>query len=393
MAYSDLPANLPKTPSTAHRLGLDALLGLLSGAGLLFFTVLALRLVPDPQEARPVEPASNALQPEPTRALQWERLRVAEVVQAPETFSEAVPGYVTVDERRAARVGAPLAGRVERVHVERGQRVERGAPLLTLSSSRLPELEADLQRTDNALALARAEDARVQSLVRERLTPAKEALSSRARLRQAELAHHSADSRLRALRLSETSDRGFVLRAQSPGTIVDKSVLPFQAVVPGETLLQIADLSAGVVVIADVFESELGTLRAGTAARIELLDASHDAIDARVTTVADVVDPARRTVQVRMHVSDPRLRVNQRVQVRLQRPLPPHSVEVPDTALLSNGDHHQVYILDDIGRYRPREVLPGWASTAGRVVILAGLHAGERVVEHAHLLESRRWEP
>lgn len=35
-------------------------------------------------------------------------------------FSD-VPGRVIADERRSARVGSPLAGRVEQVHVQLGQ--------------------------------------------------------------------------------------------------------------------------------------------------------------------------------------------------------------------------------------------------------------------------------
>ena len=59
-----------------------------------------------------------------------------------------------------------------------------------------------------------------------------------------------------------------------------------------------------------------------------------------------------------------------------------------DHAALNAG----VLVLDAAGKLQRRVVSPGWEST-GRVVILAGLHVGERVVEQGgHLLESLRPE-
>ncbi|HET8938561.1 MAG TPA: efflux RND transporter periplasmic adaptor subunit [Polyangiales bacterium] len=317
---------------------------------------------------------------------------MAEAVEPAERFSEPMQGRVVVDERRVVRVGSPLAGRVEQVHVELGQRVKRGAPLITITSLQLPALRDALAQADNALTLARADDARVQSMVNERLMPAKEAISSAARLRQAQLAQHEAAARLRALRLDTSQSHRFVLRAEIAGTIVEKHVVGSQAVTPSDSLLQIADLDAGLFVIADVFESDLGTIKEGAPARIKTRNPPFQTLDSRVDMVAHVVDPVRRTVQVRMRVTAAPLRINQRVEATILRSAPAGAAEIASAAVLSDGDRHGVFVLDDGGKIQRRAVLPGWEN-AGRVVILAGLNIGERVVEQgAHLLESRRPE-
>jgi hypothetical protein len=93
-----------------------------------------------------------------------------------------------------------------------------------------------------------------------------------------------------------------------------------------------------------------------------------------------------------MRVTAAPLRINQRVEATILRSAPAGAAEIASAAVLSDGDRHGVFVLDDGGKIQRRAVLPGWEN-AGRVVILAGLNIGERVVEQgAHLLESRRPE-
>ena len=58
---------------------------------------------------------------------------------------------------------------------------------------------------------------------------------------------------------------------------------------------------------------------------------------------------------------------------------------VPQSAVLNSGDRQVVFMDGGDGRFEPREVKIG-AQTDGRVEILSGLKAGERIVTSGNFL-------
>jgi RND family efflux transporter MFP subunit len=360
---------------------------------LLALTVLLTRVLPD--MLAPVSEAAAVARIDHTPTLNpevaWQSLRVSEAQKPVPRYGSFIPAHVVADARRSARVGSPLPGRIEAVYVELGQHVQANAALFRVASRELPELRRALAVAEVELAAARSDDARVQSMLRERMVPAKEALASGARLRRAELAQRMAQARLEAMRVSSLGEHSFVVRAPVSGTVIERALSPGQAVLPGDSLLHIADLSRGVFVIAEVFEHDVELLRVGAPAQIELQALGKDPImiDSHIEMIADVVDPARRTLGVRVHVQDERLRIHQQLRVRFEQHLPEGSVEVGGSAVLFDGMRAFVYVVQDDGAYHRREVELGpWH--AGRVAILDGLALGERIVESGgYLLDSR----
>ena len=361
-------------------LSLSAVLALAGGAGWLAF---------GRDEAHALRQQAQLVRALAVDDCAWESLRVGRARIPVLGFGDAVPARVAVDERRASRVGVPLSGRVVSVYVELGQRVARGDRLFTVASTELPALQTEVARAGVELDAARAEDARVQSMVEQRLLPAKEALASRARLQHAEHAEQAARARVRALGVSEQSRHEFTLRAPRAGVVVDKQVLSGQQVSAGQGLLQIAELDAGLFLIADVFETDLLGIAKGTEARVRWPGLQDAALETRVDDVAAVVDAQRHSVRVRMSVRDPRLRPNQAVEVRFKPQLPAGAVEVPSSAVVSDGAEQVVYVVGPAGRKERRSVIAGLVHD-GRVVVLHGLRPDEDVIEYGgFLLENR----
>jgi multidrug efflux pump subunit AcrA (membrane-fusion protein) len=60
-------------------------------------------------------------------------------------------------------------------------------------------------------------------------------------------------------------------------------------------------------------------------------------------------------------------------------------VEIPATALITDGSRQYVYVRDDAGRFARREIVAG-ASHDGRVPVLSGLTPGETIVDEGGLL-------
>lgn len=320
-------------------------------------------------------------------APQWNSIRITEAQGATRTWSDAAPARVRIDEQRASRVGTPLPGRIVAVHVDLGERVEAGAPLVTVASPAIAELRADEQRASSELALARRTVERVDALVHAEAVPAKEALAARQQLAQAEVAHWSARTKLAALHVNARTGSEFTLVAPQAGVVVEKDVLPGQEIAPeAGPLLAIADV-ASVWVVADLLAADAVDVRAGAAARVEVPALPDRAFEGVVERVSAVVDPERNTVPVRIRVDNPdgALRPNLFVQARIERAAAPDAVEVPASAIVSDGARQYVFVQEEAGRFVRREVVAR-SARSGRVPVVGGLRAGESIVSGGAVL-------
>ena len=321
-----------------------------------------------------------------SNAPQWNVLHLGKATPTREAYGDPVPARVRIDETSAARVGSPLAGRVNAVFVELGQTVKKGTPLFTVASGDLPTLRSELARATVDVEVARAQYQRVHDMVAARLMPGKEELAAAAQKREAELAQQAAESKLQALRVTATHENEFTVTAPRDGVVVEKNVLPAQEVDSATSLIQIADVST-VWVLADLFESDAMGIVPGTPARITLPSLPGYVIDAKVDSVSAVVDPDRHSVPVKIRLpnADGRLKPNQYAEMRFRVALPGTTAEVAASALVSDGATQYIYVQEAPGKLVRRNVVAG-AVRDGRVIILQGVKVGETVVEQGGIL-------
>jgi cobalt-zinc-cadmium efflux system membrane fusion protein len=321
-----------------------------------------------------------------SNAPQWNVLHLGKATATREAYGDPVPARVRIDEASAARVGSPLAGRVNSVFVELGQTVKKGTPLFTVASGELPTLRSELARATVDVEVSRAQYQRVHDMVAARLMPGKEELAAAAQKREAELAQQAAESKLQALRVTATHENEFTMTAPRDGVVVEKNVLPSQEIDSATTLMQIADVST-VWVLADLFESDAMGIAPGTPARITLPSLPGYVIDAKVDAVSAIVDAERHSVPVKIRLpnADGRLKPNQYAEMRFRIALPADAAEVAATSLVSDGATQYVYVQEAPGKLVRRNVLAG-AVRDGRVIIMRGIRVGETVVERGGIL-------
>ncbi len=320
-------------------------------------------------------------------APQWDMVKLGRAEASTERWTDPVPAHVKVDETLAARVGAPLGGRVVKVFAELGQPVKKGDMLFSVSSPDMASLNAENAKAKVELETAQTVLDRVKAIVQARALPAKEEIAAMQQLRQAQVDYGTAQAKLASLRVSPRSDSEFVVRSPRDGYVVEKNVLPGQELGDGTaTLMMVADLSS-VWVVAELFEADAGGVEVGTKAHITVASMPGTVLDGTVDVVSAVVDPDRHTVPVRVRLDNPdgKLKPNTYARMQFRSTPPPGAVEVASTAIVSDGAHQYVYLRAPDGSFGRQEVVAG-PVREGRVLILHGLQAGQTVVEHGGIL-------
>jgi hypothetical protein len=187
------------------------------------------------------------------------------------------------------------------------------------------------------------------------------------------------DAQIAELERRGTPQKAVTLYAPNDGFVIAKNVFEQQRITTDTELYRLADLST-VWVIADVYESEAGSVAVGQPATVSLEYAPGTAYRGAVSYVYPLVDDATRTVRVRVDVPNPgfALKPDMYANVELRRDFGTRTV-VPEEAVLDSGATQTVFVALGEGYFEPRTVTLG-ERVDGKVVVLAGLSPGERIV-------------
>jgi cobalt-zinc-cadmium efflux system membrane fusion protein len=360
-------------------------------AGLLALGAAALLLLPRSQTeavaGKPtlvVENGGVTLTPD---APQWKYVELAVAKEGPQLPPLPAPGRVAFDEKRTSNVGTPLAGRIEAVMVRIGDGVKPGDRLFSVRSGAFADLDRELESARAAVATKRRLAERTHELVAIKASPEKDAFAADAELKDAELTLKAAQAKRESLAVQADGDNLFWVKAPRAGTVVDLDVNSSQEVTPDreKPLLRISDL-AEVLVLADVQENDALDLKAGQAVRIRAQVGGLER-EGVVDHVSEVIDPQRRTVEVRVHAAnaDHALRPNAFVEVALQADAALKRVRVPNEAVVSEGSKSLVFVSRGPGRLEGVAVVPG-RQRDGEVELKTGLEPGASYVSKGALL-------
>ena len=352
-------------------------------------------------------------------------VEVVPVVRGPFEKTVDEDGKTRVRERYV--VSAPLAGRLLRIELEAGDKVERGtllavlvptAPTL-LDARTVQELgervgfaeasreraRAGVERARVALDLARSELERNRNLAAQGFTSAQalERAERETELKAKELAaaefdDHAADHQLALARAalararSGTAERGagerWEIRSPVAGSVL-RVAQESEAVVPaGAALVEIGD-PRNLEVVVDVLTADAAMIQPGADVVLDR-GAGAKALAGRVRRV----EPAAFTKVSALGVEEQRVNVvidivappaewqnlgeAFRVDARIVVDRRADALSVPTGAIFRHGDSWAVFVVD-AGRARLREVQAGPRGGA-RTLVASGLQAGEQVI-------------
>lgn len=301
-------------------------------------------------------------------------MRTAKVARGALVAQIRTTGVVAAPEDGVSKVHARFAGWIQQVRVNQtGQRVAKGEVLATVYSPDILVAEQELfaARHWGAMPIPGvALDAGAGLDV-----------DSRNRI---ELLGISAED-IAAIEKTGKPQAVVNLRSPASGTVFQKTAVNGLYFQPGTELFTIADL-ARVWVLVDVYENEISRVRVGQPAKVVLQSLGGTSFDAVVKLIYPTVNPATRTMRVRVELPNPKgqLRPGMFADVLLDLP-PSDGLTVPSEALVDTGEHQYVFVSHEGGHFEPRAVRVG-ARAGGNVEILAGLAADETVVTTGNFL-------
>ena len=334
-----------------------------------------------PLPVTPPSPATSPLSLSPVQ-LSPQRLQAIGVTTALVELREVskelrAPGNVDINERQLSYVQTRFPGWIQKVFANATyQYVRKGQPLFTIYSQ-------DLVSTEQEYLLAKQSQQAFSTDGHG--TAAKESgwlLQSAAdRLRQFGVPPTE------VTRLERTGAVQHDVAVESPasGYITEFNALPNLYAQADTKLYTIADLSS-VWVYANVFQGDVGQLKPGNPATVTVDAYPGRNFHGRIDQILPQVDPMTRTVRVRFVFSNPgiALKPGMFVNVSLSIPLG-RQLLIPAAGALQAGTREIAFIDRGGGSFEPREIEVG-PRLDDHIVVLKGLHAGERIVSSANFL-------
>lgn len=324
------------------------------------------------------------------------RTRAGIELRAPVRFTSTttlrLPGTVAPDAYGQTKVVSLVAGRVTTVQAELGTRVEKGDVLARITSPDFADaqasylehrvaLEADHQRIVRLERVVEIGAASRQELDDARAMHANHSSDvERAKSRLLLLGFSSSD--LEELEATNNVRSEYAVRAPSAGAVTQRDVNPGQVVAAEAPLMQVSRVDR-VWILASAYAQDASRLTIGTAARVLVTAGTASPLQAAITYIDPQVDPATRTVQVRLETTNPgaALRFGTLVDIDVQVPAPLGAIAVPAEAVQLLGDASVVYVQDT---QRPDVLLERRVTTGamanGLTIITSGLSEADRVV-------------
>ncbi len=291
----------------------------------------------------------------------------------------AYSAEAVVEAVRQSTVASQIAGRVVDLRFDVGDRVRKGEVLARIderaATQALAASEAQVRAAQANLANARAQYERSRQLLAQKFI-------SQAALDKAEADFKAAESQMRAMLAGAgqaATERSFAtIVAPYSGVVSARLVQLGEMATPGKPIMTGFDPSS-LRATATVPASEVASIQAGGKARVEI-PALGRWIAGTSITIVPAADPRTHATEVRIELPEDVQGVFPGVFARAHFVVGRAArLMVPREAVFNRSELTAVYVLDESGIPRLRQVRLGTLADEGGIEVLAGLRSGERV--------------
>ena len=333
------------------------------------------------------QPSFLRLTPETSSRL---TLEFAPVGQGQLFTHREFPATVQANANELAEVTTLIRGRVEKVHVDVGQDVKKGALLALLHSIDLGVAEGDYLKAEARLHEAELAHARAKELYENKAISLAELLRREAAMRTAQAEAHETKNRLELLGVAqkeiERLDQEHTIKADVPlrapfdGRVIMRNITRGEVVETQQKFFTVANLT-NVWVVGNVPEKDVRFIRKDQRVDVILAAYPHAIFSGTITYIGDTLDPATRTMRLRVTAPNPDrlLKPEMFAVMRVYAASSPDELSLPIEAVQNGPAGMMVFVQRGAGEFEARAVKLG-DEQGDLVQVLDGVRAGELVV-------------
>jgi len=282
-------------------------------------------------------------------------------------------GTVEPSEQRLFHVPSRVPGRIEKLFVDyTGAYVNKGDPLFVLYSPELVTAQKEYLLHVPKAGGMHPSDAGFLESAREKL-----------------LLWGLTPEQLANLESGDTIYTRLTIYSPRSGVVMSRAKLEGSYVLEGETVYDIADLSA-VWVWADIYEYEIAGVSVGTPVSVSSPAYPGRKFPGRISFVSPEVNKETRTIRVRAELENPDLllKPGMYVDVDIKVQTGKRVLAIPVSSVLQTGNRQVVWVKVGLTNFEPRAVSLG-VRGGDWWEVLSGVHEGEEVVSSGgYLLDS-----
>ncbi len=297
---------------------------------------------------------------------------------------------IQANENELAEVTTLIRGRVVKVHVDVGQDVKKDALLAMLHSTDLGVAEGAYLKAAAKLHEAKLAYERARDLHEQKVVSLAELQRREATMKTAQAEAREVRNRLELLGVprqeverldrEDTIKADVSLRAPFDGRVIMRKITRGEVVETQQKLFTVADLS-DVWVVGNVPEKDVQFIRKDQKVDVIVSAYPHAIVPGTITYIGDVLDPATRTMRLRVTVSNPDrlLKPEMFAVVRVYVAPIQDALTVPLEAVQNGPTGTMVFVQRGTNDFEVRTVKLG-EEQGELVTVLEGVSAGEQVV-------------
>jgi cobalt-zinc-cadmium efflux system membrane fusion protein len=319
------------------------------------------------------------------KALEAARLKTGKPTIKARRTTVVAAGTIDFAPSRVARVGPSVGGRVGTIAVVPGQKVGKGARLVTIESVDVGRAKADYDVAKSRLDRAAAELEREQTLFAQHATSERAVLTAQTEKATAESELHAAQSRLATLGVGgAVQGQSMPLLSPLTGTVLELNARVGQPVGPTDTLVVVGETDQ-VWLAVDVYERDLGKVHVGDEVHVSSVAYPNRTFAGRVDLVATTVDPERHVLEARIVLDNkdgalrPGMTATARILGSAGETDAGAAIVVPRGAIQTIDGQPFVFVERGPGKFEMRGVERG-TEVEGEVEITRGLSGDETLV-------------
>jgi cobalt-zinc-cadmium efflux system membrane fusion protein len=311
-----------------------------------------------------------------------------------------IPGRLETQNRRLAKIGSPITGRVSNLYVSLGDVVKKGQVLARINSIELTQTQLNLIKSSQLIGLKTKAVERAKLLFEADVISKAEMLRVENELDAVKADYRASRDQLMVLGMSEKAVEKIETSGQInsfgdvisrfDGIIISRSINEGQIVNPQDDLFHVADLSK-LWAVANIPEQQSSFIQKDEVVEIEIPALDNKKLNAKIIFEDSIVDPQTRTVMVRAELDNANLLLKPDMLTSMHISSKKISkMAIPISSVVRENDRNHVFVQNTPQTFRLRDVELG--NKDGKLVnVLSGLSQGETIVtEGAFHLNSER---